>query len=126
MPDLNTNVSTVMAKTPDQLRHEAASLVRKMQNMQIQTNPVDSSTVTTTEATGKVEFNNLLNTAISKVNELQHVSSDTKKAYITGDKDVSIGQVVLQSQQASLAFKGLLKTRNEIISAYKEIMNMPI
>ena len=75
------------------------------------------------------EFNSLLAQsvkAIDKVNELQSVSSDLKDAYIRGDENVKLSQVVLASQQSKIAFHALLNVRNKVIEAYRAVMNMPI
>jgi|SRR5579883_3278988 flagellar hook-basal body complex protein FliE len=62
----------------------------------------------------------------SNVNNLQMESEQLKNAYISGDKSVSISQVVVAAQKSKLAFEGLVTVRNKILEAYKEIMNMPV
>lgn len=64
--------------------------------------------------------------AISNVNQVQLNSEQLKNAYITGDKNVSMAQVVVASQKSKLAFEGLVTVRNKILEAYKDIMNMPV
>lgn len=62
----------------------------------------------------------------SHVNNIQAESDKMKTAYISGDKSVSMSQVVVASQKSKLAFEGLVTVRNKILEAYKEIMNMPV
>jgi flagellar hook-basal body complex protein FliE len=64
--------------------------------------------------------------AVSSVNDVQMESEKIKNAFISGDSNVSMSQVVLASQKSKLAFEGLVTVRNKILDAYKEIMNMPI
>lgn len=64
--------------------------------------------------------------AISHVNDMQLESSRIKNAYMAGDQNVSMSQVLIASQKSKLAFEGLLTVRNKILEAYKEIMNMPV
>ena len=64
--------------------------------------------------------------SLGSVNNLQVESEAVKNAYITGDKAVSLSQVVVAAQKSKLAFEGLIAVRNKILEAYKEIMNMPI
>lgn len=62
----------------------------------------------------------------SNVNNIQAESEQVKNAYISGDKNVSMSQVLIASQKSKLAFEGLVTVRNKILEAYKEIMNMPV
>jgi len=74
-------------------------------------------------------FNDVMSIAkntISNVSDLQTASDHLKTAYISGDSNVSMSQVIVASQKSKLAFEGLIAVRNKILEAYKEIMNMPI
>lgn len=62
----------------------------------------------------------------NSVNELQANTESLKNAYISGDPNVSISQVVVASEKSKLAFEGLVVVRNKLLDAYKEIMNMPV
>jgi flagellar hook-basal body complex protein FliE len=39
---------------------------------------------------------------------------------------VELSQVMIESQKASVAFRATVEVRNRLVSAYQEIMNMPI
>jgi flagellar hook-basal body complex protein FliE len=43
-----------------------------------------------------------------------------------GVPGVELSQVMLESQKASVAFRATVEVRNRLVSAYQEIMNMPI
>lgn len=62
----------------------------------------------------------------TQVNDIQNTSEQLKNAYVSGDKNVSMSQVLVASQKSKLAFEGLVTVRNKILEAYKEIMNMPV
>ena len=64
--------------------------------------------------------------AVSQVNQMQIGSDALKTAYISGDGNVTMSQVIVASQKSKLAFEGLLAVRNKILEAYKEIMNMQV
>lgn len=64
--------------------------------------------------------------SIQAVSQSQHQSDVLKNAYISGDNNVSISQVMISSIKSKVAFEGLLAVRNKLIESYKEIMNMPI
>ena len=64
--------------------------------------------------------------AVSNVNQAQVETEQLKNAFISGDSNVSMSQVVVASQKSKLAFEGLVAVRNKILDAYKDIMNMPV
>lgn len=64
--------------------------------------------------------------SIQAVSQSQNHSDMLKNAYLSGDKNVSITQVMISSIKSKVAFEGLLAVRNKLIESYKEIMNMPI
>ena|SRR3990167_10079661 len=68
----------------------------------------------------------LAKNAVSDVNQLQINSDAIKTAYVSGEGDVSMSQVVVAAQKSKLAFEGLVAVRNKILEAYREIMNMPV
>lgn len=70
-------------------------------------------------------FSAVLNGAVAQVNDLQQTSSRTTNGFVLGQhKDLV--KVMVDSQKASLGFQGLLQARNRMVSAYQDIMNMPI
>lgn len=64
--------------------------------------------------------------AVSTVDNMQNATESLKNAYILGDQNVSLSDVIVSSQKSKLAFEGLVTVRNKILDAYKEIMNMPV
>lgn len=78
--------------------------------------------------TGKVDapgFSALIRSAIDNVNELQSTSSKTSNDFLAG-KHNDIVKVMVDSQKSSIGFQAMLQTRNRMVSAYQDIMNMPI
>ena len=71
-------------------------------------------------------FTDLFSQAIDKVNEVQQASSATSKAYIQGDPNVDITDVMIASQKSGVAFDATVQVRNKLVEAYKDVMNMPI
>ena len=77
----------------------------------------------------KPQFNSLMaiaKDAVTNVNSNQLHADAIKGAYIQGDPNVSISQVMVASVKSKVAFEGLTAVRNKMIDFYKEIMNMPI
>ncbi len=74
----------------------------------------------------QVDFSQLLKNAIDHVNQSQQEAGALKKAFELGERNVDIAQVMVASQKAGVEFQLMLNVRNQLISAYKDIMNMQI
>ncbi len=71
-------------------------------------------------------FAELLKSSINAVNEAQTSASDMAAALERGDKSVTLPEVMIALQKASLSFQAMTEVRNRLVNAYQEIMNMPI
>lgn len=71
-------------------------------------------------------FNELFSNAVNSVNETQKTSAALATAYEQGDAGVSLSQVMVASQKASVSFQALTQVRNKLVDAYQDVMNMPI
>ena len=79
-----------------------------------------------TEAPAATNFGDMLKTSLSAVNEAQQLSSDLKVGFQTGSGDASLAEVMIASQKADLSFRAVTEVRNKLITAYQDIMNMPV
>ena len=70
-------------------------------------------------------FASTLENALRDVNQSQHAAGELSAAYERGDT-VDIAKVMLARQQASVGFEATLQVRNKLLSAYQNIMNMPV
>jgi len=70
-------------------------------------------------------FGATLEAALKGVNESQNAASKASEAYERGE-NVDVAQVMLARQQASIGFEATLQVRNKLLSAYKDIMSMPV
>jgi flagellar hook-basal body complex protein FliE len=79
------------------------------------------------EATHETQgFADLLKSSINAVNDAQTSAADMAAALEVGDKSVSLPEVMIALQKASLSFQAMTEVRNRLVTAYQEIMNMPI
>lgn len=78
-----------------------------------------------TDAAAKGGFGDAMKTALAEVNSLQAKSSAVTEAYERGES-TDIAAVMLARQQASVGFEATLQVRNKLLSAYKDIMSMPV
>ena len=78
-----------------------------------------------TAAGNATSFADTMQSAIAKVNDGQQKSAAISEAYERGET-VDIAKVMLARQEASVGFEATLQVRNKILSAYKDIMSMPV
>lgn len=74
---------------------------------------------------GVTGFGAAMRAAVNEVNALQAQSSAAAASYERGDT-TDIAAVMLARQKASLGFEATLQARNKLLSAYKDIMSMPV
>jgi flagellar hook-basal body complex protein FliE len=73
-----------------------------------------------------VSFGDVLRQSIDSVNEQQAVAKDLVTRFESGAKDVSVAEVMISMQKASLSFQAMNEVRNRLVEAYQQVMNMPI
>ncbi len=72
------------------------------------------------------DFGAAMKAAIGQVNALQGNAQAAAASFESGAPGVDLTGVMLEVQKASLAFKAMTEVRNRLVSAYQEVMNMPI
>ncbi len=71
-------------------------------------------------------FEQLLKDAFENVNSLQNEASNLQTRFDTGDRSVSLADVMLASQKSGISFEATIQVRNKLIEAYKTISQMQI
>ncbi len=75
---------------------------------------------------GNVSFADVMKKGLDAVNATQSQAAALATRFERGDPGVELSHVMLESQKASVAFRATVEVRNRLVSAYQEIMNMPI
>ncbi len=76
-------------------------------------------------ADARPTFGKTMNDALQAVSAQQAKASDLSAAYERGDTH-DIVSVMVERQKASLGFEATVQVRNKLLSAYRDIMNMPV
>jgi flagellar hook-basal body complex protein FliE len=71
-------------------------------------------------------FGDAMTRALKSVNETQKEASSLATRFELGDSRVDLARVMLKSQEANVGFKAVAEVRNRMVSAYQDVMNMPI
>ncbi|SIQ95179.1 flagellar hook-basal body complex protein FliE [Marinobacterium stanieri] len=114
-------------------RADINSLLSQMrtirQEMQQGVAPVQAPELNQVSGISKADssgFADLLKSAVDKVNEHQSEASRLRTAYEKGDPSVDLPQVMIQAQKASVSFQAMTQVRNRLVTAYEDVMKMPI
>ena len=70
-------------------------------------------------------FASAMKSALNQVNDLQASAEQATNSYERGET-TDIAGVMLAREKASVGFQATLQVRNKLLSAYKDIMSMPV
>ncbi len=77
-------------------------------------------------AGGGASFASVLRSGLEQVNAAQSRARDMATAFEQGKPGVELPQVMLEMQKASVSFRAAVEVRNKLLSAYQDVMNMPV
>jgi flagellar hook-basal body complex protein FliE len=88
-------------------------------------NPGDNA-LQAKQATGAVDFQSTLKSSLDQVNQAQLQSQKLAERFAMGDSTVSLSDAMISMQKSSIALQQTIQVRNKLVSAYQDIMNMPV
>jgi flagellar hook-basal body complex protein FliE len=77
------------------------------------------------EAGSGSSFGTAMADSLKAVNETQLTAKTMAEAYDRG-ADIPLADVMLSMQKSSMAYQATLQVRNKVLSAYQDIMKMPV
>ena len=131
----NTSMMAQLQKMQQQMRTLSTATDGQNANVngRIDNSPIFDQKVEDVKETSAVEqkdnvgaFANMLHEAFETVNNLQNDSSNKQTRFDLGDRSMTLSDVMLASQKASISFDATLQVRNKMIEAYKTISQMQI
>jgi len=72
------------------------------------------------------KFADMMQQAVNQVNQSQLHSAGLSRALEAGDPNVDIAEVMISMQKSSVSFQALTEVRNKLLTAYQDVMNMPV
>jgi flagellar hook-basal body complex protein FliE len=81
---------------------------------------------TSTQGAGGADFSQALTAAIDQVNAAQKQAQQMTQEFATGNENVNLQDVMINLQKASLSFQQMVQVRNKLVTAYQDVMNMPV
>jgi flagellar hook-basal body complex protein FliE len=80
----------------------------------------------TPNAAKPANFADALKASLDQVSDSQTQADALGKRFTMGDDSVSLSDVMIGMQKASIGFQATVQVRNKLVSAYHEIMNMQV
>ncbi len=71
-------------------------------------------------------FTHLLKQSVESINRQQKQAAALTRAWQLGDPNVTLSEVMIASEKASVSFEAAKQVRNKLVEAYRDIMNMPL
>ncbi len=105
--------------SPEQLLSQIRTMNRGMQ----------SPTMPSMDSPGGADragFGNLLKNTIDSVNSAQKTSAGLKMDLQMEKPGVTLHEVMIASAKADVSFRAATEVRNKLVTAYQDIMNMPV
>lgn len=75
---------------------------------------------------GSGSFADMMQQAIDQVNDGQMKAAELGRALERGDPNVDLAEVMIAMQKSSVSFQALTEVRNKLLTAYQDVMNMPV
>ena len=76
------------------------------------------------ETSGVHDFGDMLKQALDNVNSLQIKADTAKDRFDMGDRSMTLADVMIASQKASIALEAMVQLRNKMTEAYRTVMQM--
>ncbi|HBM83189.1 MAG TPA: flagellar hook-basal body complex protein FliE [Halieaceae bacterium] len=77
-------------------------------------------------AAGGADFSSFMKQSIDDVNQAMQSSREMATAFEAGEPGVSLAELMVTAQKASLEFQALSEVRNKLLTAYREVMSMQV
>jgi flagellar hook-basal body complex protein FliE len=101
-------------------------------NQQVGVRPSITPPLLTGEAIGTAAakpaegFGSMIQSGIKQVAAAQSESGRLQQAFELGDPNTDLATVMVASAKAQVSFRAMVEVRNRVVSAYQDVMNMPL
>lgn len=102
---------------------QMSQMLAQMQSVAQQAGMRQAPTIVAPEHT---QFARMLQNGLDRVATHQRQASTLRTAFEQGEPGVSLVETMVAAQKSSVAFEAVNQVRNRLLSAYQEVMRMPI
>lgn len=75
---------------------------------------------------GGVDFTEVFKRSLDQVNNAQQHAAKLARGFELGAPEANLTEAMISLQKASISFQYTVQVRNKLVSAYQDIMNMPV
>lgn len=97
-----------------------------LQQMRAVVSKAETGNLAAGEAVQPDGFAAELQRSIRRVTSAQNAATAQAKAFELGAPDISLNDVMIDLQKASIGFQTAVQVRNKLVAAYKEISSMAV
>ena len=105
---------------------DATRLLLEMRALALKAQQAPALEATAASGPPALQFGAAMKAAVNEVNAVQQNAQALATAFEAGEPGVDLTRVMLEVQKAGLAFRAMTEVRNKLVSAYQEVMNMPV
>lgn len=105
----------------NQIQNNLLSQMQALESM-AQGGPAD---ITAKQEKGS-SFVEMMQQAVDLVNDTQAQAGEMRKAFELGDSQLDLSEVMVAAQKSRISFQALTEVRNKLLTAYQDVMNMPV
>jgi flagellar hook-basal body complex protein FliE len=80
----------------------------------------------TQSTTASQGFGSMIQQGIASVADTQNAAGKLQQKFELGDPDTDLATVMVASAKAQVSFRAMVEVRNRVVSAYQDVMNMPL
>lgn len=73
-----------------------------------------------------IDFEHVFRKSMDQVNDAQQYATKLARDFELGEPGANLTEAMIAMQKASISFQYSLQVRNKLVSAYQDIMNMPV
>ncbi|HEY9099149.1 MAG TPA: flagellar hook-basal body complex protein FliE [Thiobacillus sp.] len=102
------------------------AMVAQLKAAAARANPASENPLQAKQVAATGDFSTVLKSSLDQVNSAQLQSQQLAQRFEMGDSTVSLSDAMISLQKSSIALQQTVQVRNKLVSAYQEIMSMPV
>ncbi len=102
------------------------AMVAQLKAAAARANPASENPLQGKQVAATGDFSTVLKSSLDQVNNVQMQSQQLAQRFEMGDSTVSLSDAMISLQKSGIAMQQTIQVRNKLVSAYQEIMSMPV
>jgi len=103
-----------------------SALAAALQQLNLMANQSEGITSSVAGPAASGGFSGELQASLKRINQLQNTAVQHSNAFQAGSPDVSLNDVMVDMQKASVSLQMGVQMRNRLVTAYKDVMAMQV